>query len=591
MSLDTMREELQRFYRNDYNIANAKAYAETCFSKLDNAVTPEMSVPRQKMLQHQVITDVFAPVIFPHCPFYYESGVLVSLSDGSRTAKNCGFMQANGWVFNRNKEKFVEQDPALWKRTQAQRDALLYLICGYYNDVSQHFNFNHRPILQTGLQGIYQKAAAMIPRAEDSQQRDFLESVCNSTLCLKQAAEKFSRAAAAMAQQETDPVALENLQRIAETAARCPWEAPKSFYEALNTYAFMRTMLGTLEGIGPNSFGRLDVDLLPFYQADMAAGKLTKAQAYQLICQFLLVWDLHYDHNMPMVAYADHELENSYTLGGCDTEGKPVWNDLTEMFLTATREEKIIFPKIKCRFSKDSPKAYLDEVNKAILAGTSTVLYQNDDACIPAILRTGRPLQEARDYHVTGCWGIASNGTEKYDHGCYVNLLKPLEYAVHRLQEQMDAVGIAFELYDHAESFEEFYQITLRNCEALLQERIAITRKGSHVWHEVDALPIFSATMDGCIEKMQDFTEGGGTRRAERVCARTAGESNRDGMANAKELHDPCGGHVAEYAGEDHHGHADRRYAAKLFGYAHGDGRRNGFGQQRDELHVRKIKD
>ena len=69
--------------------------------------------------------------------------------------------------------------------------------------------------------------------------------------------------------------------------------------------------------------------------------------AYDLICRFLLIWDCHYDHDTKMIGYADHELENTYVLGGCDAEGKPVFNELTKLFLKATREQKIIYPKIK----------------------------------------------------------------------------------------------------------------------------------------------------------------------------------------------------------------------------------------------------
>ena len=66
-----------------------------------------------------------------------------------------------------------------------------------------------------------------------------------------------------------------------------------------------------------------------------------------------------------MEGYADHELENTYVLGGCDLEGKPLYNDLTQMFLRASREETIIFPKITCRYDRNSPKEYLDEANRA----------------------------------------------------------------------------------------------------------------------------------------------------------------------------------------------------------------------------------
>ena len=80
--------------------------------------------------------------------------------------------------------------------------------------------------------------------------------------------------------------------------------------------------------------------------AHLDAGRLTMNEAYELVCQFLLIWDCHYDHDMKMAGYADHELENTYTLGGCDGDGKPLFNELTRLFLRATREQRIIFPKI-----------------------------------------------------------------------------------------------------------------------------------------------------------------------------------------------------------------------------------------------------
>ncbi len=510
MTHHALRAELKAFYQSDQNIPAAKAFSEKIFAILDQKWNSSMSVMRQKMLQHEVITEHFSPILFPHCPFYFETGALVALSDGARRAKNGDFTHAAGWTFLKNQHRFEEQDPALWQRTKAQKQAQLYLICGQYNDTQQHFNFNHRPIFEGGLRSLYEKARLELKNAEGTDETEYLEATCAAMLLLKKAAGKFADKAKEMVQAETDADAKQNLLQIAETASRVPWEAPSNLYEALCTLAFMRKMLGTLEGIGPNTFGRLDVDLLPFYQRDLASGLLTKKRAYDLICQFLIVWDGHYDHDLPMVGYADHELENTYTVGGCDENGESVCNDLTKMLLRATREEGIIFPKIKCRYSKQSPKEYLDEINRSVKNGTSTVLFQNDDACIPAVERSGRSLREARDYFVSGCWGMASYGTEKFDHGSYVNLLKPFEFALHRKFDAMKQVQIDFECYDDARDFEEFYAITLKNSQKLIEARIDTTRRGGNIWHQVDALPIFSATMEGNIEKHQDFTRGFG---------------------------------------------------------------------------------
>ena len=508
-----LREELKAFYWNNQNEKNARAFSKKCFAICEERVRPEMSVPVQKMLQEEVIAEEFDPVIFKNAPYYYESGVLVSLSDGAFFAKGWDFTHAAGWVFRRNEHRFKEQDLELWARFRAQSEENMYLICGSYHDIAQHFNFNMRPILAGGLKSIYDRAQAELQKTEVPAEREFLTSVCHAMLQLKKAAEKFSAKAGRMLLEETDPQIIENLTWIRDTAKRDPWEKPQTLREALNTVAFLRRMLGTLEGLGPNTFGRLDMDLYPFYQQDVAAGRLDEEGARALIAQFLLLWDMHYDHDMKMIGYADHELDNTYTLGGCDLSGKPLYNELTKLFLQVTREEEIIFPKIKCRFSKESPKEYLDEINRSVIGGTSTILYQNDDACIPAILRSGRPIEEARDYMVSGCWGMASNGTEKYDHGGYLNLMRTLELPLHHQDERMEKIGIRFDSLDGAKSFEELYAIVLRNCEKLFRERMDITRKGGQNWHEVDAMPIFSSTLIGCMEKRRDFTYSGGKYR------------------------------------------------------------------------------
>ena len=502
-----LREELRSFYLHG-DAERAKSFADRCFEIMDSRFADGMSVTEQKLMQYDVITQEFNPVLFRYSPYFFETGVLTSLSDGARCAKGHSFIQANGWVYERNNHLFADQDETLYQQKCNHVDEILYLICGPYNDTSQHFNFNCRPFLETGLKGVYERAEAELKNAKNSEEEEFLKAICHGMQSLRCVAEKFAEKANEMLSSENDEECKQNLRLIAETAKRVPWEAPRTLYEALATMAFLRTAMGSLEGVGPNTFGRLDKDLISFYHSDIDKGLITHEKAYELIVQFLLIWDCHYDHDMKMVGYADHELENTYTLGGCDDDGKPLYNEITKMFLQATHEHTIIFPKIKCRFSKNSPKEYLDEINRSIVKGTSTVLLQNDDATIKALLRAGRPINEARDYYITGCWGIATN-QEKYDHGSYLNLMKSFEFSVHNLTDKMKKTGIYFESLDESESFEEIYQRTLRNCEKLIDAKLDITKKGGQIFHKVDSIPIYSSTLENCIKSHKDFTMGG----------------------------------------------------------------------------------
>ena len=506
MGYERMRGELTAYYLGEAD-GRAADFCRECEQVMDAAFFEGMSAREMKRLQYRVISERFTPVLFPHSPFYYEMGTMSAQCDGAGEFRY-GHTHAGGWTYRKNRHKYMDRDEKLWELSARQRSEKFYLICGPYHDARQHFIIHYRPVLREGLRGICERAQRELLRTECEREREYLETVIEGLLAVKRIAEKFAKAASEAIPCAKDKETERQMRRIAETAARVPWERPETFYEALNTYALLRKALGSLEGVGFNSFGRLDLDLAPYYDRDIREGRLTEEEAEELIARFLITFDCHYDHDMKMVGYADHELENTYVLGGCDASGAPFYHPLTRLFLKITREERIIYPKIKCRFSAASPREYLDEIDRAVIAGTSTVLYQNDDATIPALLHAGRTLSEARDYVVSGCWDLSCQGVEKIDGGNYINILKPFEYSLHRLTDKMEAVGLSFPLIEDGDGFEELYQKTLTGIATLVRERFRVGREGFSVAPEVDPLPLFSCLMDGAIERRRDFTEG-----------------------------------------------------------------------------------
>ncbi len=503
MKYNELRNELKNYYFIE-SYKNAEKHMNEVMQKADSLYDERMSSYEMKALQYHVISDAIEPILFKDLPFYYETGILPGPSDGARNFH--GYKHAGGWTYWKNEHLFIEQDKELWDLRWRQASELMYLICGAYNDDSQHFQFNHRPILQKGLKGVLEDIQKQLENAETKEEKDFLSAACEGLLSAKKISGKFADTAEEML--KSDPQN-ENLKRIAESARRSPWEKPQSFYEALNVYAFMRKVIGSLEGVGPNSFGRIDMDLYPFYEADIKSGAITREEAYELISKFLIIFDCHYDHNKEMVGYADHELECTYVLGGCDADGKPIYNELTKMFLDATYEEKIIFPKIKCRFSKNSPKEYLDELDKPVTNGTSTILYENDDAAIPALIRSGISPDDAWDYLASGCWDIETNCAGCQNCGNYTNLLRAFEYEIHNRTDKMREVNMFFKPIDDAESFEEVYDITCKNMDVLFAEKTRVATAGGQIWSRVDPLPLYSSTHKDCVKNKRDYTNKG----------------------------------------------------------------------------------
>ena len=281
----------------------ARDFCEECIAELDSLYHPDMSAYEMKALQYRVIGAHCRPVLFSNSPFYYELGTLSAHCDGARDFR--GHTHAGCWTHHKNQHLFFDQDPNLYALKSRQTKALFYLVCGKYNDDSQHFGFHYRPVFSGGLRSLYEMALAHLANAKTEEQQAFLNSVCDGLWAIKDISEKFAALAAARIE-TTQGTEKANMERIAYSAAHCPWEAPQSFFEALNTYAFLLKAVGSLEGVGLNTFGRPDVALYPFFQKDLATGVLTVEEAYSLICEFLITFDMHYNHDMKMVGYADH---------------------------------------------------------------------------------------------------------------------------------------------------------------------------------------------------------------------------------------------------------------------------------------------
>lgn len=109
----------------------------------------------------------------------------------------------------------------------------------------------------------------------------------------------------------------------------------------------------------------------------------------------------------------------------------------------------------KLASAKDAPEEYFALINRDIAARRTTILYQNDEAFIPALVKKGVAVEDARDYSLLGCWEPVIPGATN-EHCGYVNLLKILEMSVFGDFNQPD-IPLKFRDFDDADSFEEVY--------------------------------------------------------------------------------------------------------------------------------------
>ena len=446
---------------------------------------------------YRVLRKEFLPILFPDSPFYCEMG-----GNGGWNCSGLGF-----WLYEYGRKKIDDSNPEASRLIEEANKQRFYY--GYF--VDQAHNAPPIPnILKCGFKGIYEEALATLPKCRTDQERRYVSCVIEGLETVKVILGKYAEAARSKLEQGgLNKRQHRFMTMIAESAPVAPWEPPRTFYEALNCCWFVREIMGEVDSLRTNALGRPDAWLIDYYRRDLAAGRLTEAEAYDLVYRFLLLGDTLYDHDSKVEVYSDHENEITFSLGGCDEQGNEVFNELTELFLRVHRENDMIYPKPHCRFSAASSPAYLRLITDDILAGRGVYTLDNDDCIIPALVKDGKSLADARDYCVTGCWDLVVLGREDNHGGNYFSLVRVLEATIHDSDENLAKLCFTFKRLDDAGSFEECYAILMENVRMVMNSCLSLKTTYGRLYPDAVPNPLNSGCSSDCLQKRKDFMAGG----------------------------------------------------------------------------------
>jgi trans-4-hydroxy-L-proline dehydratase len=159
-------------------------------------------------------------------------------------------------------------------------------------------------------------------------------------------ARRHAELALSMAAAEPDPGRAAELRTIAENCMRVPAEAPRTFFEAVQAYWFVH--LGTiteLNGWDSMSPGHFDQHLKPFYERDLAEGRITRDRAKEILSAFWIKVN-----NTPAppkvgVTAAESGTYNDFSninLGGLTADGRDGSSELTLIMLEVPGELRLL---------------------------------------------------------------------------------------------------------------------------------------------------------------------------------------------------------------------------------------------------------
>lgn len=321
------------------------------------------------------------------------------------------------------------------------------------------------------------------------------------------------------------------LVKIAETCSHIATEVPRSFWEAIQLMHFTYTLV-LIESNGHSvSYGRMDQDLYPFYKKDLENG-IDKEWQQELIESLYLKWaELCKVRDWGTVTVnGGHGMGGTtITLGGCKPDGSDATNDLSYMMIDAVVHTRLGDPWLAVRWHKKTPRNFKIKCANAIRVGFGRPKLFNDEVCIPALERSGRSSEDAKNYGCVGCVEIETPGKEYgWKDAAYFSMPKVMELALNNgrcfecasvgkelcprysiCAAQGKRLGIETGSLAEFSTFDEVKTAYDRQMQYMCDLMVGAINATDIAHQRRRPLPGLSLLIEGCAEKGVDVSAGG----------------------------------------------------------------------------------
>jgi formate C-acetyltransferase len=355
--------------------------------------------------------------------------------------------------------------------------------------------------------------AALDPAAPDHVARhDQLQAMRTSCDAIMLLARRHADHADTLAAR-AEPERAAELREIARICRRVPRQAPETFHEALQMYWFMH--LGTimeLNGWDAMNPGHIDRFFQPFFDRDLAAGRLDRDRAKELLGCFWIKFDHHPAPPKVGVTAQESGTYNDFTninLGGVLPDGRCGVSELSYLMLEIMDEIHLLQPQGNIQLSKRSSDRFLKAALRVIRNGYGYPSIFNADTVVAQLLRQGKSLADAREGGTSGCVETGAFGKEAYILTGYLNLPKLLELALNDGRDPRTGKQLGPATGRAAGDFEgvmDALAIQLRHA-------VGVKHRGNQVIEQLFAARMpatfLSVLIDDCIANGRDYNAGG----------------------------------------------------------------------------------
>lgn len=354
------------------------------------------------------------------------------------------------------------------------------------NGQDSHMAVDYELILSVGLNGIIEKIDGYMATCDEASQ-EFYKTCKKCLQAVIKHSENYADHAESLAKATTDSVRKRELEKIAEICRRVPANPAQSFYEAVQSVHFVTYCLSLnpyREHTQQFQLGHPDRYLLPYYQKDIESGVITKDFA-QLLLNLLGI-----QINMRVIS----GLSSGYMVGGRDSRGALVENELTEMLMQVIDDVHLVFPAVGLCHSKGMDDKYLEKACEILLKGHSHPAIFNDDIITAGLISYGVPENEAHSYIHSTCVEITPVAASN------VWVASPYTNMAQLLLDVMDM---------EYPSFDALLCRLFESLDSSIKKNFEEQNEFRKLHRDHSQNPLLSCFVNDCLEKGTDIEKGG----------------------------------------------------------------------------------
>lgn len=277
---------------------------------------------------------------------------------------------------------------------------------------------------------------------------------CLEGICLY--AQRNADLAHDLAQTEEDPQWKAELLKIEQICRRIPGLPPQNFREALQMYWFIFITVAC-----PNyalGMGRLDQLLYPYYEKDIAEGKITDEEVLELF-EILRIKDYHLGSLQSKDNREQTNGESKWhniVIGGVKRDGTDATNPLSYLILKALQECPTLHPTITMRIAESTPDALLKLGLECVRQGLSMPAFVGDPSYLEYLTMNGVSIEDARDYVMTGCIDVNLPGRSRTMTACMFVTPMCLEVFLNHGMKNGQMLGHDYKDLEQLQTYDEF---------------------------------------------------------------------------------------------------------------------------------------